>query len=134
MLRRWKTSEGKDKNDRTRTMPSSTAPIPPSSSMTIVSISLKADCTGRTRIMSKPGEVGPPVSLPILACLLQDQPSRRRGPPLAQGGRRIPAMIWPYHCCCPDKSQVGFPGQSAKTTTKASILLDSSGRTFCLAF
>jgi len=38
------------------------------------------------QIMSKPGEVGPPVSSPIPACLLQGQPSRRRGPPLAQGG------------------------------------------------
>ncbi len=58
----------------------------PWSSMTIVSSSLKADPTGCTQIMSKPGEVGSPVSSPIPACLLPGQPSRRRGPPLVQGG------------------------------------------------
>jgi hypothetical protein len=52
------------------------------------------------------------------------QPSRRRGPPLLQGGQRIPGMIWRYRRCCPDESQVALPGQSAK----ASILLNSSGR------
>ena len=66
----------------------------PWSSMTIVSSSLEADRTGRTRIMSKPGKVGLPVSSPIPACLLPAQPSWRRGPPLVQGGQRIPVMIW----------------------------------------
>ena len=106
----------------------------PWSSMTIASSSLKADRTGRTRIMSKPGKVGLPVSSPIPACLLPGQPSRRRGPPLVQGGRRIPAMIWRYRRCCPNESQVALPGKSAKTITKALILLNSSGRIYRLAF
>jgi hypothetical protein len=99
----------------------------PWSSMTIASSSLKADPTGRTRIMSKPDEVGPPVSSPIMACLLPGQPSRRRGPPLFQGGQRIPAMTWRYRRCCPDESLVALPGQSAMTATKSSILLNLSG-------
>jgi hypothetical protein len=106
----------------------------PWSLMIIASSSLKADRTGCTQIMSKPGEVGPPVSSPIPACLLPGQPSQRRGPPLAQGGRRIPAMIWRYRRCCPNESQVALSGQSAKTTTKASILLNSSGWMYRSAF
>ena len=80
--------------------------------------------------MSTPGKVGPPVSSPIPACLLEGQPSWREGQPLAQGGQRFHVMIWRYRHCCPNESQVALPGQSAKTTTMASILLDSSGLAF----
>ena len=54
----------------------------PWSTMTIASSTLKATRTGRTRIMSTPGKVKPPVSLPIPACLLPGQQSWRRGLPL----------------------------------------------------
>jgi len=60
--------------------------------------------------------------------------AERRGPPLVQGGRRIPAMIWRYRRCSPNESQVALPGKSAKTTTKALILLNLSGRMYRSAF
>jgi hypothetical protein len=41
------------------------------------SSTLKANPTLCTQIMSKPGEVGPPISSPIMACLLPGQ--RRKG-------------------------------------------------------
>ena len=102
--------------------------------MTIVSSSLKADRTGCTWIMSTPGEVGPPISSPIPACLLQGQPSRRGGPPLAQGGRRFHTMIWRCRRCCPNESLVTLPGHPAKTKIKALILLVLSGWMYRSAF
>ena len=44
------------------------------------------------------------------------------------GPRRAKGMIWQYRRCCPNESQVALPGKSEKTTTMASILLNSSGR------
>ena len=75
---------------------------------------LQANRTLHTQIMSKPGEVGPPISSLIPACLLPGQPSRRRGPPLAQGGQKNTGMIWQCHRCCPNESLVALSGQSAK--------------------